>query len=166
MPGQGNGIAVDVVEDGGDWSALTDVEALVQRAAEAVSRAPGVSARIAGVSVALSSDATVAELNGRYRGKSKPTNVLSFPAGPGAPHDALGDIILAQETVCREAADQGIALKDHVQHLVVHGLLHLLGYDHECKDDAERMESLEILILADLGIANPYTGALETGTRD
>jgi probable rRNA maturation factor len=118
------------------------------------------------VSVALSSDAVVSELNGRFRGKPKPTNVLSFPAGNGAPGGQIGDIILGLETIQREASEQGIPIEHHVQHLVVHGVLHLLGYDHETPADADRMETIEIVILSKLGIANPYTGELETGTRD
>jgi probable rRNA maturation factor len=118
------------------------------------------------VVVALSSDANIAVLNGQFRGKPKPTNVLSFPAGDGVPDGVLGDVILACETVYREADEQGVQVADHVQHLVVHGILHLLGYDHISADDAERMEALEISILSKLDIANPYTGALETGTRE
>jgi probable rRNA maturation factor len=114
--------------------------------------------------VALSSDANVEVLNGQFRGKSKPTNVLSFPAGEGAPDGFIGDVILASETVRREADEQGVPLDHHVQHLVVHGILHLLGYDHITADEAEQMETLEISILSKLGIANPYTEAVETGT--
>jgi probable rRNA maturation factor len=157
---------VEIIEEDGDWSRLADAEAVIRRAADAVAReSQGV---IPGgtLSVALSSDAQVADLNGRFRGKPKPTNVLSFPAGPGAADGHLGDIVMAYETVAREANEQGIAFADHVQHLVVHGILHLLGYDHLGADDAERMEALEIKILSGLGIANPYTGVLETGTND
>ena len=156
---------VEIVEDDGDWSRLTGLDDLIDEAARAAVLAvegerPGL------VSVALSSDANVALLNERFRGKSKPTNVLSFPAGVGAPEGQLGDIILGLETVEREAREQDIPFPHHVQHLVVHGVLHLLGYDHETAADAERMEALEIAILSKLGITNPYTGALETGKSD
>jgi probable rRNA maturation factor len=154
---------VEIVEDDGDWSQVADLDQLIETAARAaVTAAQGSTDGF--VSVALSSDAIVSDLNGRFRGKPKPTNVLSFPAGEGAPDGQIGDIILAVETVTREASEQGIPLPHHVQHLVVHGVLHLLGYDHEAAADAERMEALEIKILSNLGIANPYTGELETGT--
>ena len=103
-------------------------------------------------------------MNGQFRGKPQPTNVLSFPAGDGAPDDFIGDVILAAETVRREADEQGVSPEHHLQHLVVHGILHLFGFDHMSADEAEQMEAIEISILSRLGVANPYTGALETGT--
>jgi probable rRNA maturation factor len=114
----------------------------------------------------LSNDASVAVLNERFRGLAKPTNVLSFPAGNGAPDGQIGDVILAQETVEREAREQGVPFEHHVQHLVVHGILHLLGYDHLTAADAEAMEGIEIKILSKLGVANPYTEAPEAGTSE
>ena len=156
---------VDVVEDDGDWSALSDAQTLIEQAAAAVAEELGGNAGSGMVAVALSSDAGVEVLNGQFRGKPKPTNVLSFPAGDGAPDGFIGDVILAAETVRREAGEQGVPLAHHVQHLVVHGILHLLGYDHISAADAERMEAIEISILSKLGVANPYTGALETGTN-
>ncbi len=115
--------------------------------------------------VALSSDAEVARLNATYRGKQAATNVLSFPAGPapagGGDVRLLGDLVLAAETVTREAAELGLPLEHHLQHLVVHGLLHLLGYDHEMDEEAETMEALEVRILARLGIDDPYAAAGE-----
>lgn len=159
-------IEVDVVEDDGNWSALSDAQTLIERAAAAVAQELGGSVGSGMVAVALSSDASVEVLNGQFRGKPKPTNVLSFPAGEGVPDGFIGDVILAAETVRREADEQGVPLAHHVQHLVVHGILHLLGYDHISAADAERMEAIEISILSKLGVANPYTGALETGTND
>lgn len=155
---------VDIVEDDGDWSAVPDAQSLVACAAAAVANAMAGKANSGSIAVALSSDANVEALNGQFRGKSKPTNVLSFPAGEGAPDGFLGDVILASETVRREADEQGMPLDHYMQHLVVHGILHLLGYDHISAADAEQMEALEISILSKLGIANPYTEALETGT--
>lgn len=150
----------DVVEEGGNWSMLEDVRSLVEAAAAEIATDPLLKVKDGSLCVVLSEDAQVAVLNGRYRGQEKPTNVLSFPAGPGAEPGYLGDIVLAVETLQREAEAEDIALEHHFQHLVVHGILHLLGFDHEAEADANRMETLEIAILARLGIANPYTGAL------
>jgi probable rRNA maturation factor len=157
---------IEIVEDDGDWSRATNLDGVIEDAARAAILAAGEGLPSAIVSIALSSDAIVADLNERFRGKAKPTNVLSFPAGNGAPDGQLGDIVMALETVEREAQEQGVPFEHHVQHLVVHGVLHLLGYDHESTADAERMETIEIEILSKLGVANPYTGALETGTND
>lgn len=117
------------------------------------------------ISMVLADDATVQGLNRDWRGKDKPTNVLSFaaldddeaPLPEGAPL-LLGDIVLAFETCAREAEEQGKTLADHFAHLVVHGVLHLLGYDHEQDDEAEAMEALEVAVLARLGVADPYLG--------
>ena len=119
-------------------------------------------------SLLFTKDSRVHELNREWRGKDKSTNVLSFPMLERAdlvhldpdegPPEMLGDIALAHETCAREAADKGIALADHAAHLIVHGLLHLAGYDHETSEaDADAMERLEANALAILGIANPYT---------
>jgi phosphate starvation-inducible protein PhoH and related proteins len=102
----------------------------------------------------FTSDEAVKVLNAQWRGKDSPTNVLSFPAPDTA--GTLGDIALAYETCAREADEQGKSLKDHATHLLVHGLLHLLGYDHEADDDAAEMEGLEKDILAHLGVSDPY----------
>ena len=117
----------------------------------------------AAATVALSHDAAVRVLNRTYRQQDKATNVLSFPAPPSPEQDrdsdaprSLGDVILALETLLAEAVDQDISPLHHFQHLVVHGVLHLLGYDHESDADAGMMEGLETAILARLGIADPY----------
>jgi len=104
------------------------------------------------LSVVLADDGFVQNLNRDYRDKDKPTNVLSFPQDS----PMLGDVVLAYETVKREAEEQDKAFEDHAAHLLVHGVLHLLGYDHENDEDAEEMEALEVEILNGLGIANPY----------
>jgi len=118
------------------------------------------------VSVKLSDDSEVHSLNKAYRGKDKPTNVLSFPqiqpdlletlANTDDGEALLGDIILAYETCRDEASAKNISFSHHVSHLIVHGSLHLLGYDHENEIDAGLMENCEINALATLGIANPY----------
>lgn len=158
------GIDIDVVHDGGDWSTVADAENLVRRAVREAASALHLGR--SEICVALSDNAQVAELNGSYRGKRVPTNVLSFPAGPSIPIDDndphfLGDVVLALETLQREAAELGLSIEHHMQHLVVHGLLHLLGYDHTTEEEAQVMESLEVGILGRLGIADPYAAAGE-----
>ena len=118
------------------------------------------------LSVLLTDDSGIAALNAAWRGRSGPTNVLSFPGdSPDAADQVpdvpvlLGDIAIALETVTREADATGIELSDHLRHLVVHGVLHLLGYDHEDETDADRMERCEIEILAALGVPDPYAAA-------
>lgn len=153
-------LQLDLVEDADDWQQLAPVEAILASVAQALATHRALRSHLpAMATVALSSDAAVRELNRQWRNMDKPTNVLSFPAGAGpAGHGPrfLGDIVLAAETVAREAGELGKPVADHVQHLVVHGVLHLAGYDHEVADDAEVMEALEREILANLGVADPY----------
>lgn len=112
------------------------------------------------LSLVFTDDAAIKELNNDWRDKDKPTNVLSFPAFPikpgQAPGPMLGDIVIARETVVREAEDEEKSFDHHLTHLIVHGVLHLLGYDHETDDEAEEMEQLERKILARLAIPDPY----------
>ena len=158
--------AVTVIVDDQGWSKLVgDPMPLLRRAARAavkVARRPrGLKpGGVAALSVALMSDRGVRRLNRDFRGKDQPTNVLSFPSdsragGPGRRVE-LGDIALALGVVRREAKAQGKAAADHLAHLMVHGVLHLLGYDHETEGDAERMEALERKALAGMGIDDPY----------
>ena len=141
---------VDVVLLDAAWpTALPGIERLVRKAARAAT-----GRRRRSLTVALADDRRVRALNARDRKKDKPTNVLSYPSGE---RDFLGDIVLARQTVWREAREQNKTPADHVAHLVVHGTLHLMGHDHETSDaDAERMEALERRILKRLGIADPY----------
>jgi probable rRNA maturation factor len=155
-------LTADIVDDFDGWAAIPSVNALVQAAATALLAEVDIGTPQATVAVLLTSDAEVRSLNAKWRGIDKATNVLSFPA-PEAPGDleqveVLGDIALACETVLREAAELGTTPAHHLQHLVVHGLLHLLGYDHENADEATEMEAIEVDILARLGIADPYAG--------
>ena len=110
------------------------------------------------VTILFTDDETVRELNQRFRGKDAPTNVLSFPA-PENPEGFIGDVALAYGVCEREASEQGKALGDHLQHLVAHGVLHLVGYDHQTDAEAEAMEALEREILAGLGVPDPYADA-------
>ncbi|TWF53106.1 rRNA maturation RNase YbeY [Neorhizobium alkalisoli] len=114
------------------------------------------------VSLVFTNDAAIKEINAEWRGKDKPTNVLSFPAFPlepgGMPGPMLGDIVVARETVEREAVDLDKTFDDHLTHLLVHGFLHLFGYDHIETEEAEEMEALETSILAELGLSDPYAG--------
>ena len=113
----------------------------------------------AAVSLCLADDTALRALNLRWRGLDKPTNVLSFPSPPSdgtGETTTLGDIALAYETLKREAEDLGVPLADHYSHLIAHGFLHLIGYDHETDVEAERMEALETRILAALGVSDPY----------
>lgn len=146
-------------------TALCDAAPLCQRAAVAAYRAAAgeLSAEqgVAEVSIVLADDDMVQNLNHKFRDQDKPTNVLSFPLGddgiaPGNGGRLLGDVILAFETTQREAAEQAKSLVAHTSHLVVHGVLHVLGFDHEDRHDAEDMEALEREILATLNIADPY----------
>lgn len=114
------------------------------------------------VSLVFADDEMIREINAEWRDKDKPTNVLSFPAFPltpgKMPGPMLGDIIIARETVEREAVELDKTFEDHLTHLMVHGFLHLFGYDHMEVNDAEKMEELETRILAELGLSDPYAG--------
>ena len=137
-----------------------NADALVQRAIDAATKHASASASAAEVAIVLSDDSGLRTLNRDWRGIDAPTNVLSFPAA-SAPGELgqprmLGDIAIAYETTRREAARDGKPFDDHLSHLVVHGYLHLIGYDHETDADADRMETLERRILASLGVPDPY----------
>lgn len=156
-------VAIDILVEGGDWPGRARLRALSRRAIRAAMvraeppLAPGPEA-----SLLFTDDARMRGLNHRYRGKDTPTNVLSLPGAPILPGrlgPPLGDIVLAAETVRREAEDQGLALEDHLTHLIVHGFLHLIGHDHEVEAEALAMEGLETAILGDLGIADPYAAS-------
>ena len=156
-------VAIEEPWPPGDW------EALAARAGDAAAQvAPELGNARLSASLLLTSDAEVHALNREWRKRDKPTNVLSFPMlerdellvlPPDGPPELLGDVALAHETCAREAGDKGIALEDHAAHLVIHGLLHLAGHDHEISPrDADAMEALETKALALMGIGDPYGG--------
>jgi len=142
-----------VVEDKAWLRVLPKAAALAEAAAIAALKSEGWGRRRVAIDVTLLADKAQRVLNRDWRGKDKPTNVLSFP-GPGGP--VLGDIVMALETLLAEALEEGIAPDHHLAHLTVHGLLHLLGHDHETEAEALAMEALETAILASLGIADPH----------
>ena len=152
------------------WPQATEWEEIADRAADALAELiPELAKPRLSASLLFTTDAEVQTLNREWRGKDKPTNVLSFPMlergallalAPEGPPELLGDLALALETCTREAAEKGISLADHAAHLIVHGLLHLAGYDHETSpQDGDAMEALEIKALACMGIADPYGDA-------
>jgi probable rRNA maturation factor len=165
-------MSVDCIIEERRWEAL-DLPALAERAAGAAFAALGVTGEGFALAVLGCDDARIAALNGDFRGRARPTNVLSWPseergsgvAGvapelpePGPAEDAveLGDVALAYETCAREAEEAGRPLADHVTHLVIHAVLHLLGYDHGDEADARLMEGIEVRALALLGLPDPY----------
>jgi probable rRNA maturation factor len=156
-------LTIDIVHDFDGWAVIPEIELLIEAAASALQAEVDLGCAHASVALLLAGDVEVRQLNAKWRGIDKATNVLSFPApempGDLVQDDVLGDIAMACETVLAEATDQGVTPAHHLQHLVVHGLLHLLGYDHENQADATEMEGVEIDILARLGIADPYAGS-------
>lgn len=144
------------------WRAI-DGESLSLQCFEAVDAAEGGLGWP--VSILLADDAVMKYLNATYRQKNKPTNVLSFPPGdiPWPDYDYLGDLALGFETCRKEAEARGVSLEDHAAHLIVHGLLHLAGYDHIDDEDAADMEARESAILENMGVANPYSVAADAG---
>ena len=151
---------IDILIEAKGWEAIPDLEALVERAARAaLLQADPKRAQTASVAVLLCDDTAIRRLNRDFRALDKPTNVLSFPASPMPGEDFLGDLALAFQTCAREARDEHKRIDHHICHLVVHGVLHLLGYDHETDDEADVMEAREVAILNALGIADPYAGA-------
>ena len=154
------GIAIDLSITCAAWRrALPAAARIARAAAQAALAQSGKRIGAAELSLMLADDAAVRGLNARWRGKDAPTNVLAFasdePPARGKPI-LLGDVVLAYQTVAREAEEQKKELADHLRHLVIHGVLHLLGYDHMKAAPAKRMEALETRILASLGVADPY----------
>ncbi|WP_455874456.1 rRNA maturation RNase YbeY [Rhizobium yanglingense] len=161
-------IDIQVSIEEGDWPSENELQALAERVLEAAAkvlekdegqRFPKTATEL---SLVFTDDEAIRVINAEWRKKDKATNVLSFPAFPIAPGQMpgpmLGDIIIARETVEREARELEKSFEDHLSHLMVHGFLHLFGYDHMNNDEAEIMEGLETRILAVLGLSDPYEG--------
>jgi probable rRNA maturation factor len=147
---------LDISIDDKDWRVVPDLRRLARTAVSAALPDDDVV-----IGLLFTSDARIAEINGQWRGKASATNVLSFPVSAATPVPEgeprpLGDIALAYGVISREALEQKKPVSHHVTHLIVHGVLHLLGYDHENDDEAGAMEAREIMILAELGMENPY----------
>jgi probable rRNA maturation factor len=157
----GIALDVDILVQSEQWRAHRGARAAVRRAlAVAAATVPQLRRSGAEVAIVLTDDAAIRILNRQWRGQNKPTNVLSFPAPavgvpPRAPK-SLGDIVIAYETLAREAEQAGKPFAHHLAHLAVHGFLHLVGFDHEDDAEAERMERRERAILATLGVPDPY----------
>lgn len=159
-------ISLALAHEAGEWGNLAVMEGLAASALDAAVQdlaqreAQPFPDNPPEVSLVLADDAMMAEINSQWRNQSKPTNVLSFPAYPlvpgGQPGPMLGDIILARETIEREAIELDKPVGEHVTHLIVHGFLHLFGYDHIENIDAEQMEAIETRILISLGLSDPY----------
>ncbi len=157
---------LDIIQEDPKWEDV-DLVTLAHAAVTATLQRVLLDPDLAELSLLACNDARIAILNEEFRGKPTPTNVLSWPAQTVTPPDlpkldfdgtcALGDLALAFETCAREATDQKKPLQDHVTHLIVHGVLHLLGYDHESDIDATLMEGIEVEILGKLGVDDPYS---------
>lgn len=151
---------IDVVIESAAWDKAPGAEAAVRRALSEAAIATGKNFKDRALAVLLTDDAAMRKLNAQYRYIDKPTNVLSFPpaasAGRAGAVKSLGDIAIAYQTAGHEAREEGKPFADHLAHLAVHGFLHLLGYDHDSADAAEQMEQLERVILARLGVPDPY----------
>ncbi|MDL2404634.1 rRNA maturation RNase YbeY [Rhizobium calliandrae] len=159
---------IEISVEEGDWPSEEELQALAERVLGAAAiylernekqPFPKMAPEL---SLVFTDDAAIREINAEWRDQDKATNVLSFPAFPlvpgGKPGPMLGDIIIAKETVEREAVELEKSFDDHLTHLMVHGFLHLFGYDHMNNSEAERMEGLETRILAGLGLSDPYAG--------
>ena len=159
MTGAPGALSIDFVVEAPVWDAQPSAEMVIRQALGAVvgivgDRAPARSE----LALVLTDDTHIRQLNRQWRDRDSATNVLSFPAGAGGPAERahIGDIVIAFETVAREAVEESKPFGHHLAHLAIHGFLHLLGYDHEDDDSATQMERTERLALAALGIPDPY----------
>ena len=158
-------VQIEVIVRSARWRKRPTAQTIAKKAVREAAKA--VSTPRAELAIVLSDDSAIRALNRDWRGKNTPTNVLSFPAAPsgrpvgkrGAASPYIGDIVIAYQTVAREAAAEGKPFNHHVAHLAVHGFLHLLGYDHEIDRDAEKMERLERKILKRMAVPDPYANS-------
>ncbi|WP_297323297.1 rRNA maturation RNase YbeY [uncultured Bartonella sp.] len=159
-------IHYDISIQSPDWEREEALKSLVDKVLDATLQQAGFEKIDSELSLVFTDDASIRTINDKWRHIDKATNVLSFPAfvlTPGQkPGPILGDIVVAYETVISEANEQNKTFNDHLSHLVVHGLLHLLGYDHQNDEEAEQMEQLERKILATIGISDPYANSSQT----
>lgn len=158
-------VEIDINVAADDWERLDGLETLARACVDAcLAESRPRLAPECEVSVTFCDDAEIRDLNAQWRGKDKATNVLSFPTpGPLEARPLLGDIVIACETVAREATEQEKTLRDHTAHMIIHGFLHLIGYDHENAAEAEAMEGLERRIASRLGLRDPYAGDAANG---
>jgi probable rRNA maturation factor len=153
----GGAVEIDVRVEAGDWPAPASLGKLVRRVVDAAASSLGPWPEAGGeLSLLFTDDAHVRDLNRRFRQIDRPTNVLSFPAPTSIGGGIFGDIVLAWETLRREADAQDLTIEAHLAHLILHGFLHILGYDHVDDAEALTMERLETEILASIGVADPY----------
>jgi probable rRNA maturation factor len=153
---------IDITIEFAAWSKVPGLENLIKTSARAaVSGREEEFKNRAELSILLTSDEAIRQLNSNFRGQDKPTNVLSFGGETETvstvPSFLLGDVVLSYQTIAKEAQQQGKSFDDHVSHLIVHGVLHLLGYDHDNDELAHKMERVEIKILKGIGVENPYS---------
>ena len=161
-------IEIDIIVAADAWDAVDDLDPLTRICVDVAIAETGVRLmESCELSLNFCDDAEIRTLNARWRGKDTPTNVLSFPT-PGAPGEKalLGDIVIAFGTVAREAREQEKSIEDHLRHMIIHGFLHLLGYDHESREEAEEMEALERRIAGLLGMKDPYAAVEDPGAHD
>ncbi|MCZ2203384.1 rRNA maturation RNase YbeY [Bartonella sp. A05] len=154
-------IIIDMTIESAEWGEEKVLYNIAEKALTATIQHCSLDNITSELSLLFTNDEHMAQINAQWRNKNNPTNVLSFPAFPlkagQNPRSMLGDIVIARETVMREAKQEGKSFHDHLTHMVVHGVLHLLGYDHETHEEAHQMEELEKEILRKLSIKDPYT---------
>lgn len=167
-PLAGRRLAIDVARHADAWAVAGISDVMLERAAwAALNAVPDLQPADCEIALVLTDDAEMRMLNRTWRGKDTPTNVLSFRAGESlGDTEFLGDVVVAYETAMKEACEDNLTFPDHVSHLVVHGILHLIGFDHEGDSDAELMEAIESKALAALGIADPYAEEREKSVSE